>query len=103
MSDRYEGKPFLRLLDSYVLAAIGQLDDANSQWLSEAEPHFRATFGHDGTWQQIVAARMQFPQGMEASIAEVWHAGKIRFLAETGAAPDPVVFTHQFVDTNFPH
>lgn len=103
MSNRYEGKPFLRLLDSYVLAVIGHLDEPNRQWLTAAEPHFRATFQHDGTWQQIVAAQMQFPEGMEASITEVWEKGKVRFLEDTGAEPDPVVFTHQFVDTNFPH
>ena len=53
MTDRYEGKPFLRLLDSYVLDAIGKLDEANAKWLVEAEPYFRETFGGTGSWQDI--------------------------------------------------
>lgn len=103
MSQRYEGKPFLRLLDSYVLAAIGQLDDANALWLTEAEPHFRATFGEQGTWQQIVEKRMGFPAGMPAAILEVWTRGQAKFRAAAGEEPDPVLFAHQFVDTHFPH
>ena len=103
MSDRYEGKPFLRLLDSYVLAAIGRLDDANAQWLVSAEPHFRATYGHEGTWQNIVEKRMQFPAGMQSAILETWLKGRERYTQATGEEPDPVQFAHTFVDTNFPH
>ncbi|WP_340586833.1 hypothetical protein [Erythrobacter alti] len=103
MSDRYEGKPFLRLLDSYVLSAIGRLDEANAKWLTEAEPHFRESFEAQGSWKDIVVARMQFPEGMEASIREIWQKGRVQFLAQDGTEPDPVTFTHQFVDTNFPH
>lgn len=103
MSDRYEGKPFLRLLDSYVLDAIGHLDAANIKWLSEAEPHFRAIFGAEGSWKDIVATRMQFPEGMEASIVEIWQKGSAKFREETGTEPSPVTFTYEFVDTNFPH
>lgn len=102
MSDRYEGNLFLRLLDSYVLNAIGHLDEANVKWLTEAEPHFRATFNATGNWQEIVAARMQFPEGMEASIVEIWQQGCAKFLEETGTQPNPVMFTYKFVDTNFP-
>ncbi|MFB0613162.1 hypothetical protein [Aurantiacibacter poecillastricola] len=103
MTDRYEGKPFLRLLDSYVLAAIGHLDEANARWLVEAEPYFRSTFGATGSWQEIVAARMQFPEGMEEAIREVWAKGRVKFVEMAGEDPDPVLFTYEFVDTNFPH
>ena len=103
MSDRYDGKPFLRLLDSYVLEAIGALDQANADWLTAAEPHFRETFGGKGSWREIVAGRMQFPAGMEAAILDVWNKGRVKFLEQTGEEPDPVQFAHTFVDTNFPN
>lgn len=103
MSDRYDGKPFLRLLDSYVLAAIGALDQANADWLTQAEPYFRETFGGAGTWREIVAGRMQFPAGMEAAIVNVWETGRAQFLEQTGEEPDAVQFAHTFVDTNFPN
>ena len=103
MSDRYEGKPFLRLLDSYVLDAIDKLDDANAKWLVEAEPYFRETFGGSGSWQDIVAQRMQFPEGMQSAIAETWQKGRVRFVEQNGHEPEPVQFAHMFVDQNFPH
>ena len=103
MSDRYDGKPFLRLLDSYVLAAIGALDKPNADWLTQAEPHFRATFGQTGSWREIVEGRMQFPAGMESAIVDLWESGRIKFVQQTGEDPDPVQFAHTFVDTNFPH
>ncbi|RJY08156.1 hypothetical protein [Aurantiacibacter aquimixticola] len=103
MTDRYEGKPFLRLLDSYVLDTIGHLDEANRKWLVEAEPFFRETFVASGGWRDIVAQRMQFPDGMDASIVEVWTKGRTKFMAMGGEELDPVEFTHRFVDTNFPH
>ena len=103
MSDRYEGKPFLRLLDSYILDTIGALDEANRKWLVESEPYHREIFGAKGGWREIVAGRMNFPQGMDATIVEVWEKGSARFRQDTGEEPDPVQFTHMFVDQNFPH
>lgn len=103
MSDRYEGKPFLRLLDSYVLDSIGHLDEANQKWLVEAEPFFRDTFGEKGTWREIVEKKMEFPANMEAAVQELWDKGRVRYLEHTGEEPDPVQFTIMFVDENFPH
>ena len=103
MTDRYEGKPFLRLLDSYVLDAIGALDQANADWLVAAELHFRATFGQQGSWREIVEKRMNFPAGMPAAIREVWDKGRSRFADPDGTPPHPVNFAHMFVDRNFPH
>ena len=103
MTDRYDGKPFLRLLDSYVMDAIGHLDEANEKWLTEAEPHFRHTFGEQGTWREIVEARMQFPAGMPAAIRELWDKGRVQAAVANGVEPTPGQFTRQFVDSNFPH
>ena len=103
MSDRYEGKPFLRLLDFYILDTIGALDDANRNWLIGAEPYFRETFGGTGGWRNIVASRMQFPDGIDAAIVETWEKGRVKFREHTGEEPDPVNFAHHFVDSNFPH
>ncbi|VVT20253.1 hypothetical protein [Erythrobacter sp. EC-HK427] len=103
MSDRYDGKPFLRLLDSYVLDAIGALDDANAAWLTASEPHLRATYGGEGSWQAIVAAQMQFPAGMQDAIRQLWESGRARFAAAGQGEPDPVMFAITFVDQKFPH
>lgn len=103
MSDRYTGKPFLELLDSYVLDAIGHLDPARDAALRAREPQFHAMFGETGGWREIVVARMQFPPGMPGALAEVWRAGRAKFEQANGSQPDPAEFVRIFIDTKFPH
>lgn len=103
MSDRYAGKPFLKLLDCYVLDSIGHLDAESDAALTAMEPKLRETFGATGAWRAIVADRMQFPDGMQGAILDVWEKGKGKFAAANGRDPDPGEFTQIFVDTNFPH
>lgn len=103
MNDIYKGKPFLRLLDAYVLDAIGELDAASDAALTAQEPAFRAMLGATGDWRTIVVQRMQFPDGMASAINEVWTKGRAKFVAAQGHEPDPVEFMRSFVDTNFPH
>jgi hypothetical protein len=103
MTDRYDGKPFLKLVDSYVLDAIGHLDAESDASLTALEPKFHEAFNATGDWRTIVASVMQFPDGMAGAIREVWDKGKARFIEVNGHAPDPVEFAQIFVDTNFPH
>ncbi|RVQ66891.1 hypothetical protein EKN06_07980 [Croceicoccus ponticola] len=100
---RYAGKPFLRLLDSYVLDATGHLDQAADISLRIREPEFREKFGLQGSWRSIVEQRMSFPTGMPGAIREVWDKGKVKFLATHGTEPDPREFARMFVDSKFPH
>ncbi|WP_294332213.1 hypothetical protein [uncultured Sphingomonas sp.] len=103
MTDRYTDKPFLKLLDAYVLDAIGHLDDKSDAQLTAAEPALREAFGGDSDWRSIVVERMQFPEGIAGAIREVWEKGAVRFREEQGHEPDPAEFTRIFNDTNFPH
>jgi len=48
VTKRYAGKPFLRLLDSYVLDAIGHLDADSAAALIRLEPKFHAAFNATG-------------------------------------------------------
>lgn len=103
MSDRYDGKPFLRLLDSYVLDAIGHLDADAQANLTRLEPKFHQAFNATGDWRTIVATTMKFPDGMPRAIREVWEKGRVRFVELNKQEPDPAEFTQIFVDKNFPH
>ena len=47
-SKRYEGKPFLKLLDCDVLWAIGELPEENALSLKEMTPKFRSIYGKEG-------------------------------------------------------
>ena len=103
MSDRYAGKPFLELLDAYVLDAIGHLDAARRADLTAREAGFRQMFGGTGDWRTQVEQRMQFPQGMAGAIRELGEKGAAKFAAAQGYQPEPAEFARSFVDKNFPH
>ncbi|HVJ03965.1 MAG TPA: hypothetical protein VM662_17440 [Sphingomonas sp.] len=103
MIDRYAGKPFLRLVDGYVLDAIGHLDARADAELTAMEPQLRASYGIGGSWREMVEARMNFPAGIRGAIREVWEKGRPKFVAAQGHEPDPHEFTRTFVDTKFPH
>lgn len=103
MTDRYAGKPFLRLLDSYVLDAIGHLDAQEQAMLTRREPKFHKAFNTPGDWRTIVVTTMKFPDGMPGAIRDVWEKGKVRFVGQYGQDPDPAEFTRIFVDTHFPN
>jgi len=103
MTTRYTGKPLLRLVDSFVLDAIGHLPPEVDAKMTEMEPRFRKAFGATGTWREIVAEQMKFPAGLAGAIREVWTKGRVLFLSENGYEPDPGQFTRSFVDSKFPH
>lgn len=97
MNDRYVGKPFLMLLDSYVIDAVGAIDPVREAEARALEPQFGG-----GGWRAIVAREMRFPEGMAGAIREVWDKGRARFAEANGHDPDPAEFARIFVDTNFP-
>jgi hypothetical protein len=100
MTDRYEGKPFLRLLECYVLWSVDQLSQRQAVALEEMAPKLAATYGADGTWQEIVAARMEFPPDLPAALRGMWE----RTLANAGdqrVTVDPELWAQQVVDSNF--
>jgi hypothetical protein len=43
MSDRYEGKPFLRLLECYVLWSVDELPASQAELLKEMTPRLAST------------------------------------------------------------
>ena len=98
---RYQEKPFLRFLDSYVLDVIDQLSDDQRRGLEELRPTLARSLGLDGSWQELVSAAMQFPESMPESILGIWSG----YLDAARAAQNPVdpnVFVAEFIGTNFP-
>ena len=98
---RYEGKPLLRLLECYVLSAIDQLDEGQSETLRRMEPKLALTYNRSGTWCQIIHDVMGFPDSLPIKIREVWENNLTRVRA-SGGDVDPNEFAMAFVDQNFP-
>jgi len=103
MNPRYAGKPFLQLVDCYVLDAIGYLDAVSDARLAMMEPGLHKEYAVTGHWRAIVEQRMNFPEGFRGAVREMWNAGKAKFEAANGTPADPFEFSRHFVDKHFPH
>jgi hypothetical protein len=101
MSDRYDGKDFLRFVDAWVLDAIGHLDEPTRAYCVAMEPTLRQSLGLAGNWQDMVARQMNFAPDLRAQIRKIWEDGKVRFEEGNGRPADPVQFAMTFVDRNF--
>lgn len=97
---RYAKRPFLRLIDCYVLDAIGQLDDDQRAALTRMEPKLATVFGIEGSWSEIVEKQMEFPASLRTQIRGIW-GRYLDFARQTGRSVDPGEFVVQFVDNNF--
>lgn len=100
-ADRYTGKPFLRLLDCYLLACIEQLDLDQAQALKKAEPKLQQIYGLAGDWRAIVEGVMEFPSSMGDQVRSVW-TGYLAQAKQAGVSIDPNEFVAEFVRQNFP-
>lgn len=99
--DRYDGKPFLRLIECYVLESIGMLNDRQRQVLQLMEPKLSTTFGVEGTWWDMVVEQMHFPASLPGDIRGMWDKYQIA-AHEQHVTPDPEEFAIMFIDHNFP-
>lgn len=97
---RYRGKPLLRLLESYVLSAIGQLPEKNARILKEITPNLRSLYRADGDWEQIISKIMELPPNMPALIRENW-AKNTDIAKKNGLILSPQQFAEMFTDENF--
>lgn len=101
MSNRYEGKPFLKIVDSFVLDCIGELDQSQEVLLVQMLPKLQATFKHGGTWQEIVISQLNFDVDARVVINELWVKNK-NIAKQNGVILAPMQFVEMFVDNNFP-
>lgn len=97
---RYDERPFLRLLDGYVLRAIGELGLSEEAELTIMEPMLADIPGVSARWFDIVAARMRFADDMPLLIAELWEQEKANG-SDLVPCVTPAEFTRLFVDVNF--
>ena len=97
MTSRYEGRPFLRLLECYVLWALSSLSESDRARLEAMTPKLRAPYKRLGTWQEIVAAKMDFPADCAAAIVRNLEDNKKR-AAVQGVQLDPQQFAQFMAD-----
>lgn len=97
---RYQGRPFLRLLECYVLWAVGQLDARQAEVLERMTPKLRQTYRTGGSWQEIVAAEMGFPDSLPEALRSMW-ARNQQIARDDGTELEPEQFARMVADSNF--
>ena len=96
---RYEGKPLLKILESYTLKAIGKLPEEDDNKLHVITPKLAQIYGHRGTWVEIIATIMKFPPNMPTMINEMWERNQTIAIKEN-LTLTPQQFAEMFVDQN---
>jgi hypothetical protein len=97
--NRYAGKPLLRLLECYVLSAIGMLDPADQEKLTALAPQLSRVYRKTGTWIEILAAEMELPDQLPSLIARTWQRNQ-EIASANGIELSPQQFAEMFVDQN---
>ena len=97
---RYHGKPLLRLLECYVLAAIGELQLEDEEWLEKMSPKLREVYGVQGRWHEIVAQVMNFPHNIDDEFRRLWDHNR-NLAAKNNENLIAEDFARMFVDDNF--
>lgn len=100
MTSRYDGKPLLRVLECFVLDAVGELAPAHRTALERATPRLHSLYAVEGDWIAVVSQVMHFPPTLGDAIRAKWNSFREAVL-RGGGAVDPEEFARMFVDANF--
>jgi len=102
MSDnvRYDGKPLLRLLELYVLKALGELPILEQETLDRMAPKLQAVYGGNGTWHGALEAAVQMPADMPQQIRGMWDQNLEVARANNVPPLSAQKFAEMFVDEN---
>jgi formate dehydrogenase maturation protein FdhE len=99
MTARYEGKPLLRILECYVLWAIGELGNVEEAKLSGMEPQLRQALKQQGNWREVIEKAMEFPGNMPEMIRANWEKNQ-SIAKQQHRELAPQQFAEMFVDSN---
>jgi hypothetical protein len=97
---RYDGKPLLRLLEFYVLKAIGELSKESQDRMVAMAPKLQAIYGGDGRWDDAIAKALHMPDTMPEAIRDMWKKN-LKIAHDNKVTLTPQQFAEMFVDSNF--
>ena len=89
MSDRYDGKPLLRLLELYVLKALGELPALEEETLPNLAPKLQTIYGGHGTWDGAIETAVRMPADMPGQIRDLWPFKRQMSSGPPKVAPSP--------------
>jgi hypothetical protein len=99
VADRYAGKPLLRLVECYVLDAIGELGPGDHAKLEDVAPKVGAAVGSEAaTWQGVVDDALDLPGDFRQSLRADWESNRER-AKEQGHDLTPQEFAEAVADS----
>ncbi|MFK8985931.1 hypothetical protein [Acinetobacter seifertii] len=94
MTNRYVNKPFLRLLELYILWVVKELPKEKNELLIKMEPQLQKTYKSKKKWYEIIADEMELNENFNSEIIEKWE--KIKLYNN-----NVELFSQKIVDTYF--
>ena len=94
---RYDGKPLLRLIELWVLWAIGEIDDADQARLKEIEPQLQKTWGGEGAWHEMIGDTWQLPASLPEQLRGMWQRN-LETARREGVPPPREIFAKSIAD-----
>jgi hypothetical protein len=95
--ERYQGRPLLIVLESYVLAAIGELPSGKDRALAKV---VQRVFGGGEDWMLTVRQRLELPDTLDEELRRLWARNR-RVARDGGVELLPVQFAKMVADENF--
>ena len=99
---RYDGKPLLKLLELYVLNAIGELSRKDEEILIAMAPKLQGTFGGGGQWHQAIESSVRMAPDTSDQLRGMWTRNLERSRVHGLKPLTPQEFAEMVVDDNFP-
>jgi hypothetical protein len=97
---RYEDQPLLRLLECYVLWAIGALSEAEAATMRKMTAKLNQIYQSDGDWTDALAKAMDLPPNMPELIRGIWIKNQ-QIARANDTSLTPQQFSKMFVDDNW--
>jgi len=97
---RYDGKPLLRLLEFYVLKAIGELSRTDEDNLNAMAPKLQAIFGGGGQWHEAIESAVRMETETPSEIRDMW-AKNLEIARANRVKLTPQQFAEMVADDNF--
>ncbi|HEX2080795.1 MAG TPA: hypothetical protein VHG08_24025 [Longimicrobium sp.] len=97
--DRYDGRPLLILLESYVLAAIGELP---AEKAAGAGAIVRRMWGGDEDWMRTLRRQLHLNDSVDDTLRRLWTRNQ-EIARENGVTLSPEQFSRMVCDQNFAH
>jgi hypothetical protein len=101
MNPRYERRPLVRILECYVLWAIGELPEQEAETLQAITPKLHKTYNATGSWQEVIAEVVGLKPELRSHLQELWKRNQ-EIARQHKTSLEPQQFAEMIVDENFP-